>query len=429
MMHGSNYLQNQYCDTLACDRIIDYKKQSPVYIPDDLYKRRIITELGVADECSVTQLKDYIDVIWMLAQGQSPCDNYVVYLLSKMQSLQFLMGCYSKLVDTRDVRAERHQKVNENRKGFQRASSQSTAQSTSFSDSIGKSRFEDFSFADGDSGSKRTARATSYSDSYSKMDNTGFSDSKADSSSRRNASGGRTTTNESNGHGIVEGSGQSGSCNYSFSRSGSSGGGANIASWGTDGTESRNFSVKEQKSSGFNWETSLNSLSSDRHNHGFSKSDAHSERTHSSYNQAIMDAYNTNVGGSSAFDDSESFRVAKAHAEGFGTGQAEGRSATQSSSQGTSDAEQHEVHARQGVINGINMLDDVKYSQRFNNLNQMYKQVLKDIDFYLKTKSANSGAAAAKMLTKWRDCCCVAGNLATITTPCNTSSCSGYNKI
>lgn len=398
---------------------------NPTCLTPQQYKAFILTSLSVAEPCAKEVLADQIDLLWSVNRALSACDDELHYLLTRRAAITLLMGCYTRQIDTRDARSESHSRSQQTQRSDGWSQAQQSNQAVAFADSVGTARYNDLSVGSGKSGSRRNASGSQYSDTYTKFDDIGSGASFTDSASsaagqRQNVS---TSTARTTGNGEERG-GRSG-CNYSISKSKTNGQGFNIGVAGggfrSTGNTSDTFASSYAQQQQFDTRDGSNSRSVQ----GSSTQRSQSDRTSTSYFNALSDSSSKSISGSRSDDESSGFRDNEAHASGYGSGagdsQARGNSASQATSLSRDEAEAHRTANRSGFA----VLDDIKAHQRFLHLTALYDQATQLID--LKRKRVRGRAVRfGAMLTMYADGCCPAGALMAVKTVCGCGcSCGG----
>lgn len=336
------------------------------------YQNYIITSLLVAETCPPADFTAHVGVLWDLMRPLSGCDLELQYLLTRQQALKLLMGCYTRQIDTRSGRSEQHQRSRSTSRADGWAQAANTMASIAFADAVGENRYRDIATGSADSASDRQAWSNSHDESHNRFSDTGSGASQADSTQTRTAHSRRVGAEENNSQGSSTSRGQRGGCNYSFSQSATDGTGLNLILVGAGRTGSKNTwdQYIADASSSTDWTQSASV--GQRTNTAQSTANARSQRTSSSYYNALADGHDWSTSQSHAEDHATGSRDALAHSDGAGTGNHEGKDRAEMSSQASSLAHDDSEAHSQATRTGFSVLDDIKAHQRFEHLRQLY---------------------------------------------------------
>lgn len=345
------------------------------------YIAYIVTSLQLAETCANDDFPEQVELLWGIVGPLSACDVELRYLLTRLQAIKLLMGCYARQIDARTSRSEHHSRSSATSEadGWSRATSQMA--SVGFSDAIGENRFRDLSVGSSDSGSDSSDWSQSRSRGASRFDDTGSGAGQADSDATRTARSRRFSNETSRTDSSSSHSGRRGGCNYSFSQRATRGTGVNalVIAGSRSGTKSTSDTWIQDSSASQDIATSATDAL--RTSQLRSNSNARSQRTSSSYFNALADGHDWSTSQSHGESHSTSFRDAAAHADGLGTSNQQSKDRSEMTSRGDNAAHDESASRSDATRTGFSVMDDAKAHQRFEHLRMLYDntQMLIDI--------------------------------------------------
>lgn len=370
------------------------------------YQNYLLAYLTAADPCAPGDLGAKLGLWWSITKMQSGCDAELQFLMTKREAIKYLMGCAAYQVNQRDSRAETHSKtVGETRQdGWMQA--QQTNQNSNFADSVGQQRYNDFSDASADSGSKRDAMAESHDKAAQCMHDIGHGESLTENEALRESASHRHSQNFKEGEGEIRGNGARSGCNYTFSQSKTQSetrhvviaGAAHTGRGSTWDAFSRNVTESYQQNKSRSYGETLNRAATG--------SNSTSQRTSSSYFNAHVDDGSSSSTQAHSEEHSTSFRDTRSHAEGLGQGANESKSQGQQSAQATSQAHSDGEAHRQTNKNGFLIMDALSLHQRFEHLKYLYDQATEQIAFRRSILAAGVKVKAGALSQAFLDECC-----------------------
>lgn len=333
-----------------------------------------------------------VALVWESQREFSGCNNALMYHLTRREVIGLLQGCYARQIDVADSRAESHSRRNGSSRQDGWNQSQSTQNDVSFSDVIGKTKYDDAINSSSARGSNAARVSTSFSDAFSSGNSTGQGNTASDTDSESLSGSNRTSTNTfgrnawANGKTHSDSIGASGQTNIylgfavpavgftsrvtvGFSRD-------TRSSWAFDARQDKQEGRGESNSKAFSESSSKGTTQ----NWGSFQSEAHSYGDSGSRMDAV----------SSSFADSQMTGA------GDGTSQTEARARGNSSEQGTSLAHSDGESERTSRSSGFSSSDSARYSQRFKHLAQMYVNETKIIEKLRRVLSGKVGPAVSR---------------------------------
>lgn len=392
-------------------------------------KQFAIDYLLAADPCIAEKLLgDRFEMFWEIAGYQSACDLELRLLLTQREGLKYLMNLDAALVDYTDTRSRSaiRGETSQRQDGWQQ--SQNTAQSTDFSDSIGKSRFEEFTNAAMDANSSRNAFSNSHDEASSCMSDTGHGEGVADAHAIRETTSYRIGIGSGLEH--IEGAnnGKRRGCNYQWSGGRAEGSTKGSSILGTGWSANH----VGRKSGWTMYTKNITETNDKRDSAGVTERRSketgnvvnRSERESGSYFNAHIDEGAHSEHLAHGEDHSSSLRNASTHAQSKGQGSTEAKSEAQSSNQATgqthADGESHRLFER----NSNRVLDAEKRHQRFVALKNIYDQIVTRV---LHRRGEIRGATAPAMgyMTTTQILACMPRGWSTIPEPCYGATACG----
>ena len=352
-----------------------------ICMSDSDYIRYIVSSLQLAETCADDAFPAQVELLWSVVGPLSACDLELRYLLTRLQAIKLLMGCYARQIDTRTGRTERHSRSTATSRadGWSQATSQMA--SVGFSDAVGENRFRDLAVGSSDAASDSANWSQSRARGASRFDDVGSGASQADSSATRTARSRRFSNETSRTDTSSSHTGRRGGCNYTFSQSATKGHGINVlvAGGSRTGTKSTSDTWIQDSSQANDIATSRTDAL--RTSQARSTSNARSLRTSSSYFNALADGFDWTTSQSHGEAHSAAARDAAAHAHGLGTGNQQSKDRSEMTSRGDNQAHDESASRSDATRTGFSIMDDAKAHQRFEHLRMLYDntQMLIDI--------------------------------------------------
>lgn len=343
-----------------------------ICMTDADYKQYIVTSLQLAEQCINDTFPAQVDLLWSLSGNLSGCDMELHYLLTRLQAIKLLMGCYTRQIDVRTGRGERHSRSTATSRANGWSQATSTMSSVGFSDALGENRFRDLATGSSDSGSDSANWLQSRSNGASRFDDVGSGAGESNSSASRTARGRRFSNETSRTDSDSLHTGKRGGCNYSFSQSGTRGLGLNVVVVGVSRTATKNTSDVWIQDSSMSNDIAKSSTDALRTSQARSTSNVRSRRTSSSYFNALADGYDWSTAQSHGEAHSTSYRDAAAHAHGLGTGNQNAKDRAEMTSRGDNLSHDESASRSDATRTGFSVMDDAKAHQRFEHLRQLY---------------------------------------------------------
>ena len=336
------------------------------------YKRYIVASLQLAEQCVNDTFSQQVDLLWSISAPLSGCDDELHYLLTRLQAIKLLMGCYTRQIDTRTGRSERHSRSTATSRADGWSQAMSTMSSVGFADALGENRFRDIATGSSDSGSDSANWLQSRSRGASRFDDVGSGAGESDSNATRTARGRRFSNETSRTDSDSNHTGRRNGCNYSFSQSGTKGLGLNVVVVGVSRTATKNTSDVWIQDSSMSNDIAKSSTDALRTSQARSTSNARSLRTSSSYFNNLADGYDWSTAQSHGEAHSTSYRDAAAHAHGVGTGNQNAKDRAEMTSRSDNAAHDENTSSSNARRTGFSVMDDAKAHQRFEHLRQLY---------------------------------------------------------
>lgn len=336
------------------------------------YINYIVTSLQLAETCADEDFPAQVDLLWGIVGPLSACDVELRYLLTRLQAIKLLMGCYARQIDTRTSRSESHSRSTATSRadGWSQATSQMA--SVGFSDAVGENRFRDLSVGSSDSGSDSADWSQSRSRGASRFDDTGSGAGRSDSSARRTSRSRRFSNETSRTDTNSQHTGTRGGCNYSFSQSATNGVGINILVAGGSRTGTKSTSDTWIQDASASNDIAFSSTDALRTSQARATSNARSQRTSSSYFNALSDGFDWSTSQSHGESHSTSSRDAAAHADGLGTGNQQSKDRSEMTSRADNVSHDESASRSDATRTGFSVMDDAKAHQRFEHLRMLY---------------------------------------------------------
>lgn len=352
-----------------------------ICMTDSDYIDYIVNSLQLAETCADDEFPAQVLLLWGIVGPLSGCDQELRYLLARLQAIKLLMGCYARQIDTRTGRRENHSRSTATSRadGWSQATSQMA--SVGFSDAVGENRFRDLSVGSSDSASDSVNWSQSRARGASSFDDVGSGAGQSDSSATRTARSRRFSNETSRTDSSSTNTGRHGGCNYSYTQSKTDGYSDNVVvvAWGRTGTVSTSNTWIQSSSS--SQDTAASATDALRTSQLRSTSNARSQRTSSSYFNALADGFDWSTSQSHGESHSTSSRDAAAHADGLGTGNQQAKDRSEMTSRGDNQAHDESASRSDATRTGFSVMDDAKAHQRFEHLRTLYDntQMLIDI--------------------------------------------------
>ncbi len=347
--------------------------------PQD-YIRYIVSSLQLAETCDNEDFPAQVAALWGIVGPMSGCDMELRYLLARLQAIKLLMGCYARQIDTRLSRAERHSRSSSTSRsdGWSQATSQMA--SVGFSDAVGENRYRDLAVGSADSASDSADWSQSRGRGGSRFDDIGSGAGQADSTASRTSRSRRFSNETSRTDTNSSHTGRRGGCNYTFSQSATDGIGINILVAGASRTGTKSTSDTWIQDASQSSDIATSSTDSLRTSQARSTSSARSQRTSSSYFNALADGFDWTTAQSHGEAHSTSARDASAHAHGLGTGNQQSKDRSEMTSRADNAAHDESSSRSNSTSTGFSVMDDAKAHQRFEHLRMLYDNTQALID-------------------------------------------------
>lgn len=356
----------------------------------------IVKQLGANSECD-TDLNDVVPALWDLLCVEAGGNCQLQALLTKRETVLFLLGCASYTVDV----AESHYVMNAESKSDSRNDYHSQAQATGsfnkFAVGTGNTRYDETSTAQSDGTMKRVARAEDKTDgnSFYRDDGRGYGSNRSQSYNAIDNVVNHQAESHSNVTTLSRGSRSD--CNYEYSRNKTDGAGFYVliagSSFTGSGSEWRKFS-KTRASSRDNTDGATRSLATENDT-GLSTGRG-THRWESNF-QADVEWNERDYTIRFSNDRTDSRREASAVASGDGDGIYEEKAKSHTASQGTSQQTGRTDSKRTSTRTSSTNAFAISNSHRFTNLMHIYDQLSEQIQHYKKRMRNNSPAVIANM--------------------------------
>lgn len=347
---------------------------------DTDYIGYIVSSLQLAETCMDEEFPARVALLWGMMGPLSACDPELRYLLTRLQAIKLLMGCYARQIDRRDSYAERHSRSDDTSRSDGYSQATSTMSSVGFSDAVGANRYRDiangYSYNAVDSHDWAQARNRG----GSSFDDIGSGRSRTDAAgigrSRDHRAGyDHTRSDAANLH-----DGARHGCNYSFTQNRTMGTGLTIV------VASGSYTGTKHTSDTWVEDTTRSADNAESRTDGYRVSKARgsnysrSQRTSSSYFNALADGHDWSSSQSHGESHSTTIRDAAAHADGLGTSNQQAKDKSEMASRGDNIAHD-ESHAKSyAVRTSYAIMDDAKAHQRFEHLRMLYDNTQALID-------------------------------------------------
>ena len=353
------------------------------------FLKRIVSELSAADPICESSISSSLEDLWNISSAINGCNFYYNYLYTKSQATQILMGCYIREIDTKKGESKINAKGSTTKDELVDAQSQSTNSSTSFSDAIGRNKFDDQGNSKTVYHSETIGRGWSYDYGQFDMDDKSFGSGHSVTETKGTVTNYRFNLNSSETTGESSGSGYNSSCksSTSFKRSKADGRIFPLVSIGASGFRGGSSIFSRDSNAGY--KKGFRNGDTLRVANGISKTRTETDGENGSWNQQVVDELGWTLGAFDQWSRSKAHRQMNSHSDGFGTTQDEMRSKNAGSSQGTAESKKILNALVQSSKNGFMVMDDVKAHQRFLHMRQIYLNIdseLKDFQKVLRSK-------------------------------------------
>lgn len=368
----------------------------------------ILAEVNSTDPKCGTMIEGSLEDLWKLSESFNGCDRYYNYLYTKLQSIQLIMGCYVRQIDTKDGRSEMSTSSKTRKDENINAQGQSTNSSVSFSDSIGKNKFDDH----GESKTTYMSTTTGRGWSYNYTDNLMTDKSYSSNSASSTTDGTQRTYRENTNTSTTDGESTSGSFNASCTKDADSkiskgkmysGSAFLSAVVGHTGSVGSGFSSKKMAGSGYKkgWRDG----DTTRYVYGNVDNETKQNGTSRSWSQQVWNDDGWSRGAFDQWQKTLAWRRMTAHSEGFGTSQDEFRGRDNSSAQGTNESKKILNALVTSNKNGFSVMDDISAHQRFDHINTLYKNTERELKDYQIDLTKGLRPVSGKILERYLGKC------------------------
>lgn len=368
-------------------------------LTDRDYIEYTIKSLQLAESCYADNFDEQVLMLWQIMGAQSACDLELRYLLTRLQAIKLLMGCYTRQVDVRTSRSEQHNRGSAKSQANGWSQATSTMSSVGFSDALGTNRYRDVAIGNSNSASDTANWSNSRSRGASRFDDIGSGAGRSDSTAMRSGRSTRFANDNSTSETKSTHTGQRNGCNYSFSQSGTNGMGINVMIAGVSRVATKTASDNWIQESSSSNDIATGKSDALRTSQSRSVNVARSSRTSSSYFNALMDSHDWSTAQSHGEAHSTTSRDASAHSHGLGTGNHQAKDRSEMSSRGDSRASDTSSSSSQATRTGFSVMDDAKAHQRFEHLKQLYDNTQQLIDIKREHMRRSGRIAFGELLT------------------------------
>lgn len=356
----------------------------------------IVRQLGANSECD-TDLNDIVPALWDLVCFESGGDCTLQALLTKRESVLFLLGCASYSVDVSESHFVMNAESKADSKNDYHSQAQSTGSYNKFAVGTGGTRYDETSSAQIDGNSKRTGRTDNKTDGTStyRDDGRGFGRNKSESFSAIDNvvnHQGESHTNSS-----TIGNGSRSDCNYEYSRNQTDGSAFYAivfgASFTGSGSEWRKYS--RTRASNLEQTNAASASISTERDTGLSTGRG-THRWESNFQADVEwseQEYTINI----HTERMDSRREGSALAAGDGDGIYEEKTKSNTASQGTALQTGRSDSTRTSTRTSSLSAFSISHSHRFQNLLNIYDQLTAQIEHLRKRMRSNSPPVIANL--------------------------------
>lgn len=358
-------------------------------------------------------LLELIPIYWEVTAAEACYSDYLHALLTKRETILALMGCEAQNVDTYDRNRNMNSVTRADSVNDLRTQAQSTGNSTVFRTGHGETRYDESNYARTRGDMDRHGLQTETGDGTSVYRDDGRGSGFNTSGSTNEIDSVDTELSTVTTNGGSEERGYRTDCNYEYSTNNTRGQAAGVppifaGSFTGSGSEWRKFT----RTRAFDRDQSTHQTDQAR------TKDVRDERrgsgTHSwgSFFNSDIEWHDRDYEIRTGHDRTDVVRHAEAQAQGNGDGMSEDKTKAHNASQGTAKSEYTSTSTRTMTKSDVTTMIDLKNSQRFRNLMNIYDNLTEQINHLKKRLIARARPSIATMPCICGSCCrCIGGSV------------------